>query len=200
MKEDLRIVKTKKALKNALLDLLKTETFEKISVSKICEYAKVNRVTFYSHYQDKYDLFQSYIEEIKNDILKNAYSIVSKTNSSVENLNYFFSNIFINMINVIHKEREIIIHFGKQENSMLMYMINTSAYKSLKEVFSQLKNHFRLKYDEEYIISFIVGGTNYMIHNWMLKDKMLEIDHFKKQIKSFLNDLNKSELLFENIR
>ncbi|MDE6048008.1 MAG: TetR/AcrR family transcriptional regulator [Anaeroplasmataceae bacterium] len=200
MKEDLRIVKTKKALKNALLDLLKTETFEKISVSKICEYAKVNRVTFYSHYQDKYDLFQSYIEEIKNDILKNAYSIVSKIDSSVENLNYFFSNIFINMINVIHKEREIIIHFGKQENSMLMYMINTSAYKSLKEVFSQLKNHFRLKYDEEYIISFIVGGTNYMIHNWMLKDKMLEIDHFKKQIKSFLNDLNKSELLFENIR
>ncbi|MDE5546438.1 MAG: TetR/AcrR family transcriptional regulator [Anaeroplasmataceae bacterium] len=200
MKEDLRIVKTKKALKNALLDLLKIETFEKINVSKICEYAKVNRVTFYSHYQDKYDLFQSYIEEIKNDILKTAYSTVSKIDSSIENLSHFFSQIFLNMIDVISKEREIIIHFGKQENSMLMYMINTSAYKSLKEVFSQLKNHFRLKYDEEYIISFIVGGANYMIHNWMLKDKMLEIEHLKKQINSFLNDLNKSELLFENMR
>ncbi|MDE6414871.1 MAG: TetR/AcrR family transcriptional regulator [Anaeroplasmataceae bacterium] len=199
MKEDLRIVKTKKALKNALLDLLKKETFEKINVSKICEQAKVNRVTFYSHYQDKYDLFQSYIDDIKNAVLEPTNSIVTKSNSSLETLTFFFSVIFLNMIDAISAEREIIIHFGKQENSMLMYMINSSAYKSLKEIFHNLKNYYRLKYDEEYIISFIVGGTNSMIHNWILKDKMLEIEHFKNQIKSFLNDLNQSELLFEKI-
>ncbi|MDE6407115.1 MAG: hypothetical protein K2K50_00730, partial [Anaeroplasmataceae bacterium] len=124
---------------------------------------------------------------------------VTKSNSSLETLTFFFSVIFLNMIDAISAEREIIIHFGKQENSMLIYMINSSAYKSLKEIFHNLKNYYRLKYDEEYIISFIVGGTNSMIHNWILKDKMLEIEHFKNQIKSFLNDLNPTELLFEKI-
>ncbi|MDE5856485.1 MAG: TetR/AcrR family transcriptional regulator, partial [Anaeroplasmataceae bacterium] len=156
MKEDLRIMKTKKALKNALIILIKEETFEKVNVSKICETAKVNRVTFYKHYQDKYDLFQSYIDDMKNEILQFVYSSVPKINSSKETLSFFFSLIFLKMIDVINAKREIIIHFGKQENSMLMYMINSTAYKSLKDIFQEIKQYYTLKYDEDYIISFIV--------------------------------------------
>lgn len=198
MKEDLRITKTKRALTNALLELLKKETFEKINVSKICKYAHVNRVTFYNHYQDKYELFQSYLDEMKKEILKPIYSTSFKIDS-IEKLSFFFSSIFLKMIDAIYKEKDCIIHFGKQENSMLMYMINSTAYKSLKAIFQEIKNYYQLKYDEEYIISFIVGGTNYMIYYWMQNEMMNDIEHFKCQVNCFLNDLNKSELLFKNM-
>ena len=50
MKTDLRVVKTKEALQEALLSLLKEKTLNSISVTEICLMAKVNRGTFYSHY------------------------------------------------------------------------------------------------------------------------------------------------------
>ena len=55
-KKDLRIIKTQKILYNTLLELLKEQPFEKIKVSNICQRARINRSTFYSHYNDKYEL------------------------------------------------------------------------------------------------------------------------------------------------
>lgn len=45
-KTDLRIVKTNKALFNALLELMKEKTFEEIKISDVCTKALVNRSTF----------------------------------------------------------------------------------------------------------------------------------------------------------
>ncbi|MGN1358231.1 MAG: TetR/AcrR family transcriptional regulator, partial [Bacilli bacterium] len=63
-KVDLRVVKTKRLLYATLLELMKEKTFEEIKVSDICNKALVNRSTFYSHYQDKYDLFSELVMDI----------------------------------------------------------------------------------------------------------------------------------------
>lgn len=47
---------TKRALAQALKDLLEEEPFEKVSVSAICEACGMNRKSFYYHFKDKYDL------------------------------------------------------------------------------------------------------------------------------------------------
>lgn len=47
---------TKRALSQALKDLLMTENFDKISVGSICEKCGMNRKSFYYHFKDKYDL------------------------------------------------------------------------------------------------------------------------------------------------
>ncbi|MGN0803666.1 MAG: TetR/AcrR family transcriptional regulator C-terminal domain-containing protein [Candidatus Faecivicinus sp.] len=47
---------TKKALSAALIDLMKTMPFQKISVRDICEKCSMNRKSFYYHFKDKYDL------------------------------------------------------------------------------------------------------------------------------------------------
>ena len=54
-KTDLRIIKTKKVIYEALIDLMKEKTFEEIKVSDICNKALINRSTFYAHYEDKYE-------------------------------------------------------------------------------------------------------------------------------------------------
>lgn len=61
-KIDLRIIKTKKVLFDALVTLMKKKNFDKIKISDICEVALINRSTFYAHYQDKYDLLIALIE------------------------------------------------------------------------------------------------------------------------------------------
>ena len=51
---DLRIEKTRKALKRAFLELLEKESFENITVAELCDLAEVRRATFYTHFPDKY--------------------------------------------------------------------------------------------------------------------------------------------------
>jgi AcrR family transcriptional regulator len=67
---DLRIVKTKEALHNALLELLKEKSLEIISISEICRKARVNRGTFYLHYGQIEDLFEEYFKEITADLAR----------------------------------------------------------------------------------------------------------------------------------
>ena len=47
---------TKKALAQALKELMQEEPFGKISVSEICQMCDMNRKSFYYHFRDKYDL------------------------------------------------------------------------------------------------------------------------------------------------
>lgn len=80
-KDDLRIIKTKRSIKNALYDLSTEKPFEKISVMDITTKAMINRSTFYLHYKDKDDLLHSLAKETLND-LKECYS--SSTQNSFE--------------------------------------------------------------------------------------------------------------------
>ena len=47
---------TKRALANALKELMEEMPFEKINVAQICEKCDMNRKSFYYHFRDKYDL------------------------------------------------------------------------------------------------------------------------------------------------
>lgn len=47
--------------------LLKSAPLRKISVTKICEDAQINRVTFYKHYSDTFDLYEKMVAELIDD-------------------------------------------------------------------------------------------------------------------------------------
>ncbi|PZX01623.1 TetR family transcriptional regulator [Psychrobacillus insolitus] len=69
---DLRIIRTKESIRVALVELIEEKGFEAITVKDITTRAKINRGTFYAHYQDKYDLMTKSEEEIMLEISKIA--------------------------------------------------------------------------------------------------------------------------------
>lgn len=58
---DPRIRRTRQLLQGALGTLLRTRSFEEISVQDITEAATVNRATFYDHYADKFALLDALV-------------------------------------------------------------------------------------------------------------------------------------------
>lgn len=64
MKEDLRVFRTKKLLKDSILELAinQSKKLMDITVQEICDQALVHRTTFYRYYKDKYDLL---LQELK---------------------------------------------------------------------------------------------------------------------------------------
>ena len=53
---DRRIVKTKKRITGAFIELLEKYSRDRIRVKDICEHAKINKTTFYKHYVDSDEL------------------------------------------------------------------------------------------------------------------------------------------------
>ncbi len=62
--EDLRVQRTNKLILEALLELTAQKGFSTLTVSDITKYAGINRATFYRHYQDKFDLLNTYAQTV----------------------------------------------------------------------------------------------------------------------------------------
>ena len=65
---DRRVNRTKRQIKKALINLLSKKALSRITVSEITELADIGRGTFYTHYQDIYDLYHSLINELAKDV------------------------------------------------------------------------------------------------------------------------------------
>lgn len=65
---DPRIVRTRRMLRDALVELLEEMDVEKISVNRLAERATINRVTFYLHYRDIPDMMEKMADEMIEDL------------------------------------------------------------------------------------------------------------------------------------
>ncbi|MEM8860199.1 MAG: TetR/AcrR family transcriptional regulator [Chloroflexota bacterium] len=66
--KDLRVQRTRKLLRNALIELVKSQSYESISVRDITKKAQVGYKTFYRHYEGKDDLLQALTDEMVDEI------------------------------------------------------------------------------------------------------------------------------------
>ncbi|MHC1783440.1 MAG: TetR/AcrR family transcriptional regulator [Anaerolineaceae bacterium] len=74
---DRRIIRTKLAIHEAFVFLIKRKGFDAMLVSDIAEQANINRGTFYLHYQDKFDL----LEKTQTEIIANVERIILQANT-----------------------------------------------------------------------------------------------------------------------
>jgi len=81
MKEDRRVRKTKRALREGLAELLTEKSIQKITVTELTDKVDIHRSTFYANYTDIYDLYSQVedatIKEI-SDIFSENYTVDSK--------------------------------------------------------------------------------------------------------------------------
>lgn len=64
-KTDLRVVKTRANIRNVLVGIMSEKPISRITVSEVCEQARINRKTFYRHYHTVGEV----LEELENEFL-----------------------------------------------------------------------------------------------------------------------------------
>ncbi|MBQ7049379.1 MAG: TetR family transcriptional regulator C-terminal domain-containing protein [Firmicutes bacterium] len=67
-KENQRVALTKRLLRDALFHLLQTESLNKITITRLCQEADVNRATFYHHYAAPRDVLMEAATELAEDL------------------------------------------------------------------------------------------------------------------------------------
>src|SRR5205085_300892 len=66
---NLRVRRTQKLLREALIELIEERGFEALTIGELTERAMVSRAAFYRNYQDKYDLVEQIFEEAMSTLL-----------------------------------------------------------------------------------------------------------------------------------
>ncbi|OOB79426.1 MAG: hypothetical protein BEN18_04000 [Epulopiscium sp. Nuni2H_MBin001] len=105
MASDRRIQYTKQIIKESFFKLLHQSHIEEISVKALCAEADINRATFYRHYKDIYDLFET-IErelcaEIEADVIRDMIDIRALTKVyeyQVFYREFFHTNLLLSLI------------------------------------------------------------------------------------------------------
>lgn len=147
---DLRVVKTKKSIKDAFLELRKKKPLEKISVKELSELAMINKTTFYLHYQDIYALS----EEMENEFVDEVISDIHQFNKKDDKYNY--SLISKELINSVYNHRDMektLFSFGR--NWVLVTKIENRLLKLFKEASPSFSDNTEL----EIVIRILIRGT-----------------------------------------
>lgn len=77
---DIRVIRTKKMINDALLELLTKKPIERITPTELCRKATINRNTFYSHYKSPAEV----LDGIENDLLAAVDESINDSRTPVE--------------------------------------------------------------------------------------------------------------------
>lgn len=150
---DRRVKRTRKRLKESLVEILKDKCVEDITVSEFAEKADINRGTFYTHYRDAKDL----LEAVKGEFFEEVEKCF-RQDSTREGLEMLF--------NLVEQNSEFI--------DVLMDSAQCKAFlKSFKSIIKDgCKKICPIEgrednYVLEYNYNYIVGGICNIIFEWL---------------------------------
>lgn len=162
MKEDLRIIKTKKLLYTTLIGLMKDQSFENIKVSDICNKALINRSTFYAHYRDKYDLLVDLINSLKEGLI----DALNKNEHTLNTKDYFLELIKL-LIDYIDKEKDIYYEILINNRNSIMTDIIMDVISD--DINKRIQNDHvnKVGIPEEIVTKFYLGAVTSVGLEWL---------------------------------
>lgn len=103
---DSRSKRTRKAITDALMQLLADKSFQEITINDVCDLAEVSRPTFYSYFEDKYALLRCCLEDVKLEVDARAAArgashrvVIEETVNIIEEGIVVFRNLFLGEVN-----------------------------------------------------------------------------------------------------
>ncbi|MFJ7853899.1 TetR/AcrR family transcriptional regulator [Peribacillus frigoritolerans] len=168
---DLRVIRTKNAIRAALVELIEEKGFETITVKDITTKAKINRGTFYAHYQDKFDLMTKCQEEIMqgmSDIAKQNIPDVIAELGTDSPLNKPFT-VFVSIFEYLNVNSEFMkAALGPKGDLSFQTKIKEFMLKTLFENdHNSLIKEENLLVPGHFLISYIASAHIGVIQQWL---------------------------------
>ncbi|MVO98192.1 TetR/AcrR family transcriptional regulator [Paenibacillus lutrae] len=156
--EDLRVKRTHKLLYNALMDLMDKHPFENITVKQICDLAMVHRTTFYTHFQDKFDLLSRAMQQIAEKEFK---GLVDASFSPSDNFRELFS--------LAMKHKKLFSILLDEERDSLRNLLRKEMGRGMKQYLiehnSIEENSIDMQIKIEAYIGAVLGVVNWWIQS-----------------------------------
>ena len=193
--EDKRIAKTKKNLKNAMIAMLGEKDFEHITITELCRAAEISRITFYSHYSDKYAL----LDEIFDDMLKlgtEDYYRRQRENNPTGRLAAGYVNMLDAILQLYSDRFDFFRHTDPEKNPYLASRLYSIVLETVEQHTLHVKKRMRLKYSPRKIAGFVCFGMFGFVNE--SREENTPMDELLPQARVLLTDLIWSGILTED--
>lgn len=161
-KLDIRVVRTHEQLCAGLVKLLSNKSFEDLSVSEICDTAKVHRATFYKHFNDKYEFLNFCFD---NELSKISFDVSSALPAPENIKENFMSFIRITFEYVCSKQALFSVILSNKYSASLGASFTNAVYnyclKKIKVILPEADEKRAELFSAFYSNAFIGVVTHY---------------------------------------
>lgn len=191
-KEDKRVVKTKRDLRNALSALIKSKPYEKITVCDICQEAVINRMTFYKHYMDKNDLLSDMFDFAR--VSAGAIETLKNSDGNCEDVIRIVLPIVKQIASECVDKKDIIKAMFDNDSDIVGDVIYKSLHDVATRIFEVYMQKHTCKYDYELICQFLVGGLTKVLTSFTAQKEDYPKDKFISDVISVFEIIMNSEI------
>ena len=162
--KDKRVIRTKALLIRSLSALMKQKNIKDITVKELCEYADINRGTFYLHYKDIYDMLDSIEQELSEKFLQIFQKYNSETNED------FPYPLFLEIFKLVDDNAELfrVLIGPNGDISFIMKIFKLYNIHCLQSEFNKLSPQFSM--NQVYYSNFILYGCVGLLEQWLSRD------------------------------
>lgn len=178
-KEDRRVRKTKKLLREGLAKLMLEKPVKNITVREISELVDINRGTFYLHYKDIYDM----VEQIQNEIFDEFYEIINsyEITQSENDVFAMLTDIFKFLRDNSELAKSLI---GENGDAAFVERLKNLLRN---KCFTELSQKHQIRSEEEFMYhyAFIVSGSVGIFQRWLnsgMKESPEEMAKFMEKL------------------
>lgn len=185
MAEDRRVRKSKRAIKQAFIQLLKENNLDRITIQQISDLADVNRGTFYLNYEDKYAL----LDEMENEQIEKIKGFVDirkmdlSTKTSDRFIEEFANKIIKNVITHIEYNMEFYqVILNLERKSQIEEQLADIVRSNIKHLIGNKDNVFGIP--ENYYLSYVVGSMMSMIKYWVSDENRVSVEELVNYVST----------------
>ncbi len=185
MAEDRRVRKSKRAIKQAFIQLLKENNLDRITIQQISDLADVNRGTFYLNYEDKYAL----LDEMENEQIEKIKGFVDirKMDLSTKNSDRFIEDFANKIIKNVITHIELNIEFYQvilnlERKSQIEEQLADIVRSNIKHLIGNKDNVFGIP--ENYYLSYVVGSMMSMIKYWVSDENRVSVEELVNYVST----------------
>ena len=185
MAEDRRVRKSKRAIKQAFIQLLKENNLDRITIQQISDLADVNRGTFYLNYEDKYALLDEMeneqIEEIKGYVDIRKMDLSTKTSDRF--IEEFANKVIKNVITHIEQNMEFYqVILNLERKSQIEEQLADIVRSNIKHLIGDKDDVFGIP--ENYYLSYVVGSMMSMIKYWVSDENRVSVEELVNYVST----------------
>ena len=193
--EDRRITRTKRSLKAAMTEMLAREDFEHISITELCRRADISRITFYSHYNDKYALLDDIFEDMLQIGTEDYYRRQREYNPSGK-LAAGYVNMLDAILELYYNRFDFFQYTNPEKNPYLASRFYSIVLETVERHTLHVEKRLSLKYSPKKIAGFVCFGMLGFVNESHEENTPLEI--IRQEARVLLKDLIKSGILTEH--
>ncbi|USL39182.1 MULTISPECIES: TetR/AcrR family transcriptional regulator [Priestia] len=185
-KTDLRVIRTRKMIKESFIDLIQEKGYESITIRDITDNALINRATFYLHYVDKQDLVDKLIDEVFEELtdIINPCIYIQKKRVKISQFQSMIEAIFTNIFH--HATFYQIMLSEKGVHGFNRKMQGVILEKFRKEFATINLQEQKFSTPPELLIHFISSALIGTVEWWVNNDLVYSPKHMAVQLVSLI--------------